>query len=72
MTDLLYCLLYDGYVILLTIWRICHTTYYMTYTLFAGELEDEDDDIDEDGQQYLEKLEKSVSKRIEVLNCLIL
>ncbi len=27
----------------------------------AGELEDEEDEIDDDGQQYLEKLEKSVS-----------
>lgn len=29
----------------------------------AGELEDEEDDIDDEGQQYMEKLEKSVSRQ---------
>ena len=27
----------------------------------TGELDDEDDDIDDDGREYLDKLEKSVS-----------
>lgn len=55
---------------ILALGRTLLTAYYLYNSLYfsflicylfviSGELEDEDDDIDDDGQQYMEKLDKS-------------